>query len=107
MPDPMQTYSELHPAPVCSTISVLARRIHERFPGSGLSQVAAELVTVAAQNQSVIENLRRPLWWLRGLATLTIVALVAVVVWAAIDSGIWSKADSPYPSASKHRCRDQ
>jgi hypothetical protein len=85
MPDPMQTYSELHPAPVCSTISVLARRIHERFPGSGLSKVAAELVTVAAQNQSVIENLRRPLWWLRGLATLTIAALVALVVWAAIE----------------------
>jgi len=85
MPDPVQTYSELHPAPVCSTISVLARRIHERFPGSGLSKVAAELVTVAAQNQSVIERLRRPLWWLRGLATLTIAALVALVVWAAIE----------------------
>jgi hypothetical protein len=84
-PDPVQTYSELHPAPVCSTISVLARRIHERFPGSGLSKVAAELVTVAAQNQSVIETLRRPLWWLRGLATLTIAALVAMVVWAAIE----------------------
>ena len=64
---------------------MLARRIHERFPGSGLSQVAAGLVTVAAQNQSVIENLRRPLWWLRGLATLTIAALVALVVWAAIE----------------------
>jgi hypothetical protein len=85
MPDPVQTYSELHPAPVSSTISVLARRIHERFPGSGLSKVAAELVTVAAQNQSVIETLRRPLWWLRGLATLTIAALVAMVVWAAIE----------------------
>ena len=85
MPDPVQTYSELQPAPVSSTISVLARRIHERFPGSGLSKVAAELVTVAAQNQSVIETLRRPLWWLRGLATLTIAALVAMVVWAAIE----------------------
>ncbi len=47
MPDPVQTYSELHPTPISSTISVLARRIQERFPGSGLSQVAAELVTVA------------------------------------------------------------
>jgi hypothetical protein len=56
MPDPVQTYSELHATPTCSTISVLARRIHERFPGSGLSQVAAELITVAAQNQLVIEN---------------------------------------------------
>ena len=33
----------------------------------------------------MIETLRRPLWWLRGLATLTIAALVALVVWAAIE----------------------
>ena len=64
---------------------MLARRIHERFPASGLSRVAAELVAVAAQNQSVIERLRQPLWWLRGLATLTVVALSALVMWAAIE----------------------
>ena len=81
----MQTYSELHPTPISSTISVLARRIQERFPGSGLSQVAAELVKVAGQNQSVIEHLRRPLWWLRGLTTLTIVALIGLVLWAALE----------------------
>ncbi len=45
----VQTYSELHPTPISSTISVLARRIQERFPGSGLSQVAAELVKLAGQ----------------------------------------------------------
>jgi hypothetical protein len=85
MPDPVQTYSELHPTPIASTISMLARRIQERFPGSGLSQVAVELVAVAAQNQSVIQGLRRPLWWLRGLAALTIAALIALVLWAAIE----------------------
>ena len=86
MPDPrVQTYSQLHPTPISSTISVLAHRIQERFPGSGLSRVAAELVAVAAQNQSVIEELRRPLWWVRGLTTLTITALIALVVWAAIE----------------------
>jgi hypothetical protein len=81
----VQTYSELHPTPISLTISVLARRIEERFPGSGLSQVAAELVRVAAQNQSVIENLRRPLWWLRGLTALTIAALIGLVLWAALE----------------------
>lgn len=86
MPDPtVLTYSELHPAPISSTISALARRIQERFPGSGLSQVAAELVKVATENQLVIERLRRPLWWLRGLTALTIAALVALVVWAALE----------------------
>ena len=81
----MQTYSELHPTPISSTISLLARRIRERFPTSGLSRVAAELVAVAAQNQSVIEKLRQPLWWLRGLAALTIVMLIALLAWAAIE----------------------
>jgi len=79
------TYSQLDPAPISSTISVLARRIQERFPASGLSKVAAELVTVAAQNQSVVEQLRQPLWWLRGLAALTIAVLVALIVWAALE----------------------
>ena len=78
-------YSELNPAPVASTISLLARRIQERFPGSSLGEVAAELVRVADQNQAVIEHLRRPLWWLRGLTVLAIGALVALSLWAAIE----------------------
>lgn len=83
----MQTYSQLHPSPISSTIAVLARRIQERFPESGLSRVAAELVAVAGENQSVIEHLRRPLWWVRGLAALTIAALIGLVLWAVIQLG--------------------
>ena len=60
-------YSELRPAPISSTIALLARRIKERFPDSGLSQVAQELVRIAGQNQAVIDDLRRPHWGLRGL----------------------------------------
>ena len=81
----MQIYSELRPTPICATISVLERRIEERFPGSGLGKVAAELVDVAGQNQSVIEHLRRPLLWLRALIALTIVALAGLLLWAAIE----------------------
>ena len=33
----------------------------------------------------MIEKLRRPLWWLRGLTALTIVALIALIAWAAIE----------------------
>jgi len=78
-------FSELDPAPVASTICVLARRIQERFPGSGLGEVATELVKVADQNQAVIEHLRRPLWWLRVLAGLAIGALIALSLWAAVQ----------------------
>ena len=81
----MASYSELHPAPVRETIALLARRIGERFPDSGLSRLAAELVRVAEQNQQVIEQLQRPLWWVRGLTVLTITVLVALVLWAGLQ----------------------
>ncbi len=77
----MHSYSELHPAPIRSTISLLARRIEERFPGSGLSRVAAELVWTAEENERVIEHLRRPFWWLRVLIAAAILGLLAVAAW--------------------------
>jgi hypothetical protein len=76
-------YSELNPRPVCETIATLARRVQERFPHSGLSQVAAELVEVADRNQKVIDELRRPLWWVRVLTVIAISTLIGLVVWAA------------------------
>jgi len=79
------TYSTLDSAPIHSTIERLARRITERFPGSGLSQVAAELIRLAAKNQAVVEHLRRPLWWLRGAIVAGMTAFVALVLWAAMQ----------------------
>lgn len=40
----MTSYSELNPAPIRATIELLSRRVHERFPESSLSRVAAELI---------------------------------------------------------------
>lgn len=80
-----ESYSELRPASISSTIALLAQRIQERFPGSGLSQVATELGRVAEQNQQIVEQLRGPLWWLRGLTALTILALIALVLWSAVQ----------------------
>lgn len=82
---PVHTYSELDPGSVCSTITVLVCRIQERFPESGLSKVAAELGCMAEDNQLVIEHLRRPLWWVRALAALTVGTLVALVLWATFQ----------------------
>jgi hypothetical protein len=75
-------YSELSPGPISSTIALLAQRIRERFPDSGLSEVAAELGRVAEATIEALERLRHPLWWLRALTALTIAALVALVMWA-------------------------
>lgn len=78
----MQSYSELHPAPIRSTTERLARRIVERFPDSGLSRVAAELVGMAEENERVIERVRRPVWWLRALIAAAILILLAIAAWA-------------------------
>ena len=89
------SYSELSPAPICSTIALLAQRIHERFPDSGLSEVAAELGRVADANTKIVEQLRHPLWWLRALTVLTIGALVALVLWAGFQIVRIAKAGDP------------
>jgi hypothetical protein len=89
------SYSELSPAPISATIALLAQRIHERFPASGLSQVAAELGRIAEANRKVVEELRHPLWWLRGLTGLTIGALVALVLWASFQILRSAKAADP------------
>jgi len=62
-----RSYSKLDPAPIRRTIELLHDRIRERFPESGLSRVAAELVAVAQQNEVVIVQVRRPVWWLPQL----------------------------------------
>jgi hypothetical protein len=79
------SYSKLDPRPVRSTIEALHDRIEERLPGSGLGRVAAELLNVAQQNERVLVNLRRPIWWLRALTFVALAALIALAVWVAVS----------------------
>jgi hypothetical protein len=77
-------YGELQPQ-IRDTIDLLARRISERFPDSGLSRVAAELSRLAVENERIVEQLRRPLWWVRALTVLAIGAVIALVGWAGFQ----------------------
>lgn len=92
-------YSQLEAAPVRDTIVRLARRVEERFPGSGLSRLAGELVRLADENHEVIRQIRRPLWWLRAAGVVVLAALLALLAWAAarsmhvVDRGASSVAD--------------
>jgi len=90
----MTGYSELSPAPIRATIVLLARRVNERFPDSGLSRVASELTGIADHNQAAIEQLRRPLWWVRALTALAIALLLALVGWALFRLPHLSKGGS-------------
>jgi hypothetical protein len=73
-------YGELQPALIIETSRRLEQRITERFPGSGLGRVAAELTRVAGETERITGRLRRPIWPLRiaifgGVAALILFAL--------------------------------
>ena len=74
-------FSKLDARPIRETIERLQRRISERFPQSGLSEVATELSDLARENEDVIVQLRKPILWLRALEVLALVALLTVLVW--------------------------
>jgi hypothetical protein len=66
----------------------LRQRIAERFPGSGLSEVSAELVQLTRESVARAERIRRPNLWLRaGLVLLGLVAAAGVAehFWASPD----------------------
>ena len=44
-------YRSLDSEKILATIETLSRRIAERFPGSGLSRVCEELLTIAGESQ--------------------------------------------------------
>jgi hypothetical protein len=74
------TYRQLDSELVVATISLLRKRIAERFPESGLRGVARELETVAARAAGTASDLRAPIWPLRLLVGLVGVLLVSAVV---------------------------
>jgi hypothetical protein len=53
-------YKELELGHVVRTLRTLHNRIRERFPDSGLSEVAAELCLIAQETGPVLDKLRRP-----------------------------------------------
>ncbi|HEX2121870.1 MAG TPA: hypothetical protein VHL59_09540 [Thermoanaerobaculia bacterium] len=75
------SYSKLDSAPIRTTIEQLHDRICERFPDSGLSRVAAELAAVARENETVVEELRRPNWLVRAAAFAVLAVLLGLAAW--------------------------
>jgi hypothetical protein len=69
-------YSTLNPDRLKETQSQLAERIAKRFPTSGLSKVAVELVAMVEEAGARAETIRRPNWPLRaGVVLLCLGAL--------------------------------
>jgi hypothetical protein len=75
-------YQSLDAQRIVETSQSLHQRIAERFPGSGLSRVAQELLEVSERAAAISRWLAKPHRALRILAGAGIVALVGVVVGA-------------------------
>ncbi|HEX5725322.1 MAG TPA: hypothetical protein VFX98_07635 [Longimicrobiaceae bacterium] len=73
-PDP-----KLDPARIIATIAALQARIEERFPGSGLGRVAAELLRIARLTVDRVAWVTRPNLWLRAAAAALVGLLVGLL----------------------------
>jgi hypothetical protein len=75
-----QQYRSLDPVRIIATAEQLERRVGERFPDSGLRKVAGELVSLARDSADAAERLERPIWWLRSLVGLIVLAGASIFV---------------------------
>jgi hypothetical protein len=78
-PAPAQ-YRQLDNARILATLTRLRDRIAERFPGSGLSHVADELLALNGEVAAFVKDVQRPHWPIRIAAAMAILAMIAVVV---------------------------
>ena len=74
------TYQELRLANIVETLRRLQQRISERFPNSGLSRVAAELVGIAQETGPILQKNRRPHRLLQAGVAITILFLLGIPV---------------------------
>jgi hypothetical protein len=79
-PKPKPTFRSLKPDKIVETIFQLERRIRERFPDSGLSQVAASLLELSRDTVARADSFRRPNIGLRLLTGLVVVAVGSLLV---------------------------
>jgi hypothetical protein len=74
-------FKSLDPEKILATARHLERRIAERFPERGLTRVAAEVVSLAETVIAEVKVLAPPIWWLRGVVLLVVLAGAMVFLW--------------------------
>lgn len=76
---------ELDATHIIATLERLQRRIDERFPGSGLGQLAGDLLILARSASAASVALRRPYWAIRlGVAGIVVLAAALLVTAARV-----------------------
>jgi hypothetical protein len=72
-------YRRLDDAQIVATIARLRDRIEERFPGSGLGKVGAELLALSEESAHCVAYLQRPNWPLRAVVGIVIATIFGVL----------------------------
>ncbi|NIS29745.1 MAG: hypothetical protein GWN73_22885, partial [Actinobacteria bacterium] len=97
--DSRRTFAEpsrtsLDPERIVYTIAKLHRRIEERFPGSGLGSLCDSLRRIGEETRTRLDEVERPILWLRTLTWL-MAGLVIVGVVAAIRAVLLEIPEAP------------
>ncbi len=80
MSDSAVPYQSLNPEKIVKTLDVLAKRVEERFPTSGLARVCVELLGVAEKAKDQAAWIGQPIIFLRvGIALLILLIIVGAV----------------------------
>jgi len=87
-------YRQLDQSQIAQTLGRLRDRIAERFPGSGLSNVAGELVSLSDEAFECVAYLRKPNWPIRVAVGVVIAAMVVVVGLGAVSIQVSSRVSS-------------
>lgn len=75
-----RSYRSLELREIVRTISQLQQRISERFPNSGLSQVAADLLTLSEGAEKSVASFSRPNIGLRVLTVVVVLTVASLLV---------------------------
>ena len=77
-------YRTLQPDLIIKTLATLNERIEERFPGSGLGKVCADLVNLARDTAARVQTIAKPNVALRSLVWLSVAISVALLTSVAL-----------------------
>ena len=81
-------FRSLDPGKIIETLETLARRVAERFPGTGLERVSRELTEVARHTSATIVQIARPNYTIRTFVAIILasaLALLGWLLWEAVD----------------------
>ncbi len=87
-------YRELDTERIVATVRTLEQRVRERFPDSGLSKVAGELVDVAQGTVARTTELSRPNLMIRVAVGTLVVALLALLAGLVLTIDVSLHVDS-------------